>query len=156
MKMATLMDTLNALPPRTDLILGDLNAQLGVQCRPRDRERADAISLWCAHRDIGLRTPETEIWSTHIDHILARPHIQAKEYHVLKATVNTDHPLLTIDCLQNVTTKPKHTPRFNIHKLENLDKAAEFINIVETLASTDREWLSHMVRDINHEPTITG
>ena len=144
--------TLDALPESTDMILGDLNVRLGRHTRTAERDRCDTISGWCSRKGLGLRQPETEIRSSMIDHVLAKASIHSKEYHVIKAPFETDHPLLTIQVRSNGPNTANHTARFNIHKLKSAETAKKLCNAVEAMAITVRDKLvgtsqSHEARD---------
>ena len=128
MDSSTAKATLEALPESTDLILGDLNVRLGRHTRTAERDRCDTVSTWCSRKGLGLRQPETEIYSSKIDHILARPSIHSREYHVLEAPFETDHPLLTIQIRSNGPNRANHTVRFNIHKLKSAETAIRLCN----------------------------
>jgi hypothetical protein len=135
MDVTEVTNTLNQLPPNTDMIFGDLNARLGSQARPKDADRCDAISLWCSSHGFSLLTPDTQVSNNNIDHILAKPPIKIKDYHIVKACIKTDHPMLTI-AVQPCNGSPgeRHTARYRISKLNCKEKVDAFIRKVETQA----------------------
>ena len=153
MECATVKATLDALPESTDMILGDLNVRLGRHTRSIEQERCDAISGWCSRK--GLRTRgsrKRRSRSSLIDHVLARASTHSKEYHVVKAPFETDHPLLSIQVRTNGRNTAKHTARFNIHRLKSADVAKRLCNAVETRATKACDKLvetsqSHQARD---------
>ena len=134
---------LDQLPTSTDIIIGDLNVRLGKDTRTAERDRCDAISAWCSRKGLGLRTPDTQVFSSKIDHILARGSIHSKEYHVTTAPFRTDHPLLTIQVRTNGQNTGQHSTRFNIHKLNIPQTAVKLCNAVEAMATTVHDKLVH-------------
>jgi hypothetical protein len=134
MSNAAVKAVLDALPKSTDMVLGDLNARLGKDTRTAERDRCNVISTWCTRNGLGLKTPDTEIFTSKIDHILARPTVHCKEYHVATAPFRTDHPLLTMQVLTNGPSTGKQTVRFNIHRLKSPETATKLCNAVEVMA----------------------
>jgi hypothetical protein len=152
MSEANVLATLNELPSNTDMVLGDLNARLGIQSRPRDAARCDIISQWCSSRGITLLVPDSEIYNNSIDHILAKPNIKFKDFHIVKAPIITDHPMLGITVETSKTTLgERHTARYKISKLNNKEKEKAFIrginlhslNILEIIKASVSPWANH-------------
>jgi Reverse transcriptase (RNA-dependent DNA polymerase) len=134
MKIETIRSTMNELPLIVDMVLGDLNARLGKHTRTAKAERSDLIAAWCTSKGLALKKPETEIDSSKIDHILAKPMLATSACHIIQAPIETDHPLLTITVCTSGPNEANHTARFNIHRLNCVNEAAMFLNVTEDLS----------------------
>ena len=54
---------------------------------------------------MSLKTPDSQVDSSNLDHTVARTEIDTKEYHIVDAPISTDHPMLVI----SAKTTAKHT-----------------------------------------------
>jgi Reverse transcriptase (RNA-dependent DNA polymerase) len=126
---------LEGLPKKVDLVLGDFNATLGARARAAHNDRNNVVSVWAAKWGLGLKTPDYEIESSQIDHILTRPGTICWEHIIAKAPIETDHPILTIKVAAKADFVENPSPRYNIHKLLFDSHRKAFINYIDLLAS---------------------
>jgi hypothetical protein len=129
-----LWSTLSQIPAKVDIVLGDVNATLGKFTSKSHRERCDVLSKWASTMGLSLKSPDSKIRSSEIDHVLARPSIICQNYIVSKAPYDTDHPLLSIDVIIQTKRDTKHSIRYNIHKLESEPICKRFFELVEQKA----------------------
>ena len=145
--------TLESLPAQIDMVMGDLNVRLGRHTRSTDTERSDTIARWCSQRGLALKVPDSEIWSSKIDHIMAKPNRAVKDYTVIEAPIRSDHPLISIKIRTSHEGKGRHTARFNIRKLGDAKYKARFIHMVETDALKVREAYLRLRRSSGRQNT---
>ena len=128
-------ETLASLDARTSIVIGDFNAKLSHYSCPSDADRAQAISNELSSRGMSLKTPDSQVDSSNLDHTVVRTETDTKEYHIVDPPISTDHPMLEI-CAKPTGKRIKTgTARYNIMRLNNEAKVQSFVKLADLLGS---------------------
>jgi hypothetical protein len=128
-----LRDTLELIDCRTNILLGDINAPLGLVPNASNAQRIETIVSFASKRGLALKTPCLETRSSKIDHVLACPSLHIMDYMILTPPIHTDHPILSFNVRIDHAHRCESTTRYNIKWFNTDAKAKTLTNIINIL-----------------------
>jgi len=155
------LDAVLKLLPNADAYIGDWNVRFGLSVSSTSNstpERLQSISQFTAARDVAFLLPKLYEESCRVDHVFARPFLNARVKVRKKPFENTDHPMLDLKIHLSIpTTTPitdtqsPSTERFSLIELSNDYVKKLFVNTTAYLSS---EILSCNIADVDVLDTV--